>query len=57
LTSSTTYNARRVAQELVDFPPNPVDIRPVALAIASDCLTAATLGKYAPKAALTKLLA
>jgi len=53
----TKYNARRIAQELADFPPNPVDIRPVALAIARDCLTAATLGKYAPKAALTKLLA
>jgi hypothetical protein len=53
----TDLNAKRIAQELADFPPNPVDIRPVALAIVSDCLTAATLGKYAPKAALTKLLA
>ncbi len=53
----TKYNALRVAQELADFPIDPVDIRPVALAIAKHCVEAKTLGKYAPKDALTKLLA
>jgi len=54
--SFSAYNAKRVAQELVDFPIDPVDIRPVALAVAKDCITANTLGKYAPKDALKKLL-
>ena len=53
----TGLNALRIAQELVDFPRDPVDIRPVALAITKGCVTAANLGKYAPKAALTRLLA
>ena len=53
----TANNAKRVAQELVDFPQDPVDIRFVALAIAKNCVTANTLGKYAPKEALIKLFA
>lgn len=59
----TDYNALRVAQELADFPTDPVDIRYVALAIVSkdsngdDCVTENTLGKYAHKKALKKLLA
>lgn len=53
----TATNARRVAQELADFPVNPVDVRYVALAITKGCVAAKTLGKYAPKEALDKLLA
>jgi hypothetical protein len=65
--SFTDYNALRVAQELVDFPTAPVDIRPVALAILSRdaatgdaCLPDGnrdTLRKFASKKALRKLRA
>jgi cysteine-rich repeat protein len=47
------YNARRVAQELIDFlndpivNPRKVDIRPIALAIADRCVTAANLSDFA----------
>lgn len=63
----TDYNALRVAQELVDFPIVPVDIRSVALAIVSqdattgnECFpdaTRNTLRKFAKNNALRKLLA
>jgi hypothetical protein len=63
----TDYNASRVAQELVDFPTAPVDIRPVALAIVSRDATTGdacfpdatrnTLRKYASKKALRRLRA
>jgi hypothetical protein len=48
----TQYNARRVAQELLDHPKEPVDIRPIALAIAKKCVNADNLNAFAPQAAL-----
>ena len=50
-------NARRVVQEIIDFPRKPVDIRYVALAIADNCVTPQTLGKFASNGSLVKLLA
>ena len=45
----TNYNARRVAQDLLDFPKQPVDIRFVSLAIARDCPNLVNHTNYAPQ--------
>jgi hypothetical protein len=50
----TRYNARRVAQELLDHPKEPVDIRPIALAIAMECVNADNLTNFAPQEALNE---
>ena len=48
----TALNAQRVAQELLSHPKEPVDIRPIALAIAKGCVNANNLTDFAPQAAL-----
>jgi hypothetical protein len=59
-------NPKRIAQSILDYVKDPavVDVRYVAFAIAkqalgvfTDCITADTLGKFAPKEDLDKLLA
>lgn len=42
----TRHNAKRVAQELINHPKDPVDVRPIALAIANNCITEGNLNTY-----------
>jgi hypothetical protein len=39
----TGFNAKRIAQELIGHPRSPVDVRPIALAIALDCIIGSEL--------------
>jgi len=52
----SALNAIRVAQEILDRAPK-FDVRFIALAIANNCVTEATLGDYVSNDALKKLLA
>jgi hypothetical protein len=53
----TKLNAQRIAQDLIATPRDAIDVRPVALAIAKGCTTAANLTDYATAPALQALVA